>query len=331
MSIKPLIVIAMTALTFSAHAGVWSKDRYYSMTNAKDYEVYIPEKLIGKKNAPVVVMLHGCTQSPEIFATGTRIEKWADKHQFIAIFPEQSTLSNPKKCWNWFLPINQNRTGEPAAIVGILDKVIGQYKASKEKVFVAGMSAGAGMANVLVNCYPERFKAIASHDGPRYLASAYELTNKQQGKDVIDPFKVPTFTAAALGFQCSGFGAFYALKQERQIPSIIFHSDNSPSMPSSYATEVEEQLLLLNDFLDNSFADQSKKLTKTTRVIPDGKTYGFTHTKHLLPSGKALIEKYIVNHQDHSWSGGDDKYPYNDPNGPDASKIIFDFFKQYGL
>ena len=77
---------------------------------------------------PLVVMLHGCTQNPDDFATGTRANRWAEDKRCLVVYPEQIQRANSHRCWNWFRPLDQQAgVGEPAIIAGIVRQIIDEY------------------------------------------------------------------------------------------------------------------------------------------------------------------------------------------------------------
>lgn len=329
MNTRIVIFISSLLLTFSFSGAlsattVFESGSYQGIFGTRNYKVYIPKNLAQDKKTPVVVMIHGCQQNAEEFAAGTRITKWADKEKFIVLLPEQNIAWNPYKCWNWVLPVNNARTGETEVIIKMLDAVLEKYNGDKDKVFAAGMSAGASMVNILGNCYPERFKALGSHDGTQYNATATGLDFEDV---VLYGAAVPPFVAAKNGYSCSAF----ASGRPRKMPIIIFHGMNSPLMSPAHAFQVESEFKILNDYFDNGTRDTSYFLEKSVKFVPATTTYGYNKFTLIDKDHDVLIERYMINDLAHAWSGGLATLPYNDPKGPDATALIIDFFKKYGL
>lgn len=318
------LALAFLSSLSTAFSGTWTTESQKGIYGSRTYKVYVPKTLTKNMKVPVVVMLHGCQQNAEDFATGTRIEKWADKEKFVAVFPEQNISYNSFKCWNWIIPVYNSRSGESQAIIEILDAVIAKYNGDKNKVFAAGMSAGASMVNILGNCYPERFKALASHDGTQFYSSYMGLDFAEV---VLSGASVPSGIAARIGHACSQF----VKERPKKMPIIIFHGMRSPLMSPMHAFQVESEFKAFNDYLDNDIRDNSYFLEKDVVNVPDTKTYGYNLYTTTDIDHDIIIERYMINDLSHGWSGGVDNLPYNDPKGPDASALIFKFFKRYGL
>ncbi len=113
-------------------------------------------------------MLHGCTQNPEDFAAGTRMNALAEAHGLLVAWPRQTAMHNANACWNWFRPEDQARgAGEPAILAGLAAEIVRDHAVPAGQVFVAGLSAGGAMAAVLAETYPDVFAAAGVHSGLR--------------------------------------------------------------------------------------------------------------------------------------------------------------------
>jgi poly(hydroxyalkanoate) depolymerase family esterase len=259
---------------------------------ALDYLLYTPSGRDGAR-LPLVVMLHGCTQTPEDFAAGTRMNRLAEAHGFLVAYPAQPPSANPNRCWNWFRPEHQVRgRGEPAAIAGMVAEILRESGGDPDRVFVAGLSAGGAAAAVMAAAYPDVFAAAGVHSG---LANG-------AARDVVS-----AFAAMRQAPQTSGAG--------RAIPMIVFHGDSDPTVHSSNGDEIVAQAIAT-----------TRPLHRETErgQSPGGRRW--TRTTYADAAGSALCETWTVHGAGHAWSGGDQSGSYTDPAGPDASEEMVRFF-----
>ena len=194
------------AATFSNSAGT------------RAYKLYIPSRYEGQA-LPLIVMLHGCTQSPDDFAAGTRMNLIAEEQTCLVVYPAQSTDANPAKCWNWFRPTDQRRgEGEPSLVAGITRQVMREYSVDPQRVYIGGLSAGAAAAAIMGATYPELYAAIGVHSGlacgaANDLPSAFVAM--RQG-DLADTLKSGDI-APLIG-------------NEQIVPTIVFHGDRDTTV-----------------------------------------------------------------------------------------------------
>ena len=100
------------------------------------YKLYIPSNFTGE-TAPLVMMLHGCTQSPDDFAAGTRMNLLAEEFGFLVAYPAQPKSANLSKCWNWFRPGDQCRgQGEPALMAGMARQIATDFPIVRSQIYV---------------------------------------------------------------------------------------------------------------------------------------------------------------------------------------------------
>jgi poly(hydroxyalkanoate) depolymerase family esterase len=117
---------------------------------------HVPEGLTGP--APLVVVLHGCTQDAAGYDRGSGWSRLADRHGFILLFPEQQRANNPGNCFNWFTANDSQRgMGEAASIKAMIDAMIKSHEVDRSRIFVTGLSAGGAMASVMLAAYPDVF------------------------------------------------------------------------------------------------------------------------------------------------------------------------------
>jgi poly(hydroxyalkanoate) depolymerase family esterase len=147
--------------------------------------VYAPENL--PPNAPLVIALHGCTQSAADYDDGTGWSSLADSLGFAVVYPQQQPTNNPKNCFSWFLPDDIARgRGEARSIRQMVEHAIATFAADRRKVFVTGLSAGGAMASVMLATYPEVFAGGAIIAGLPYgcasnVQQAFEAMFSEQG------------------------------------------------------------------------------------------------------------------------------------------------------
>ncbi|HSI42105.1 MAG TPA: PHB depolymerase family esterase [Xanthobacteraceae bacterium] len=277
-------------------------DTFTHLGRTLHYKLYTP---IGsaRRRLPLLVMLHGCSQSAADFASGTAMNRLADAHGFLVLYPEQSRAFNVGLCWNWHRPIDQRRSGEPAFIAALTQHVTTICRANPARVYIAGISAGGTAAAIIGAAYPELYAAVGVHSGLargsiRTLAGA--LAAMRNG---VDP--------AADGGR----------RTLRLRPTIVFHGDQDRVVHPSHP----------RGFLLNLQASRSGAITSRTETGRSAGGRAFTRTRYAAATGGVLLEDWTVHGAGHAWSGGNAAGSHTDPSGPDASLAMVRFFLSHKI
>jgi poly(hydroxyalkanoate) depolymerase family esterase len=128
---------------------------------------YVPDSM--PRMPPLVVALHGCTQTADGYDYGTGWSTLADRLGFVVVYPQQQPSNNPKNCFSWFLPGDIERErGEAMSIRQMIEEAVVNFGVDRRRVFVTGLSAGGAMASVMLATYPEVFAGGAIIAGLPY-------------------------------------------------------------------------------------------------------------------------------------------------------------------
>ena len=256
----------------------------------REYKLFVPPASFTEP-LPLLVMLHGCTQNPDDFAAGTKMNEAALERGFYVLYPAQTQHANSSRCWNWFKHNHQKRgRGEPALIAGMTRDVMSRYNIDPQRVYVAGLSAGGAMAAILGDAYPDLFAAVGVHSG---LATG-SASNVQTALGVMQTGAPPSARTTA------------------SPPTIVFHGDKDATVSPVNG----EQVLA---------ASAGARRAETQRArSANGRDY--TQRTYKDDGGRVVAEHWAVHGAGHAWSGGSARGSYTDSTGPDASQEMLRFF-----
>lgn len=272
---------------------------FSNAAGSRTYKLFIPSRCRGQR-LPLIVMLHGCTQSPDDFAAGTRMNFLAEEQNCFVVYPEQPSGANHSKCWNWFRTGDQRRGGgEPSMIAGITRQIMRDHAIDPKRVYVAGLSAGGAAAAIMGATYSDLYAAVGIHSGlacgaASDLPSAFVAMRQGGGSKAIADGKT-------------------------SVPTIVFHGDRDTTVHPKNGDQIIEQ--------------SARATRPTTKVLRGRVPHGHAYTRTVLidGAGRAIAEHWNIDGAGHAWSGGSPTGSYTDPQGPDATREMLRFFLEHSL
>ncbi|MDA9547578.1 esterase [Bradyrhizobium sp. CCBAU 45321] len=272
---------------------------FSNAAGSRTYKLFIPSRCQGQR-LPLIVMLHGCTQSPDDFAAGTRMNFLAEEQNCFVAYPEQPSGANQSKCWNWFRTGDQRRgEGEPSMIAGITRQIMRDHPIDPKRVYVAGLSAGGAAAAIMGATYSDLYAAVGIHSGlacgaASDLPSAFVAMRQGGGSKAIADGKT-------------------------SVPTIVFHGDRDTTVHPKNGDQIIEQA--------------ARATRPTMRVLRGRVPHGHAYTRTVLidAAGRATSEHWNIDGAGHAWSGGSPAGSYTDPQGPDATREMLRFFLEHSL
>ncbi|TGD93178.1 extracellular catalytic domain type 1 short-chain-length polyhydroxyalkanoate depolymerase [Methylobacterium nonmethylotrophicum] len=271
--------------------GRFLSESFAGPTGQRAYRLYVPSGYRGRP-VPLVVMLHGCTQSPEDFSAGTGMNRVAEAETFLVAYPAQTKAANQARCWNWYSRADQGReSGETGVIAGITRAVMAAYAVDPRRVAIAGLSAGGAAAANVAAAYPDLFAALGVHSGLCAFAA----------RDL--PGALSAMRQGAAG---TPSGA--------PVPTIVFHGDRDTTVNPRNGEAVIA-------------ATGGRLIRREDGQAPGGRAYA--RSLYADAAGQPSFEHWVIHGSGHAWSGGDPAGSYTDPAGPDAAREMWRFFKEH--
>jgi poly(hydroxyalkanoate) depolymerase family esterase len=276
-----------------AGAGEWISGLAFGPAGARRYHLFRPAGVRSTERLPLLVMLHGCGQDAKAFAQSTRMNRLAARERFLVLYPEQDRRANPQGCWNWYETRSGLAYGEAAIVNAAVDQVCQLYPADRERIAVAGLSAGASLGALLATRYPERFKAVVMHSGvppgtAHSMASAWKAMRGRAVSTLPDA------------------GSVWP-------PLLVIHGAADRVVAANNGSAAAQV-----------WAEAAGAQPGGQRCMRRGKRYPMTVTEYKV-RGRTVATLCDVQTLDHAWSGGDPRHSLTDPLGPDASRMVWAF------
>jgi poly(hydroxyalkanoate) depolymerase family esterase len=235
---------------------------------------YVPANLAAGR--PLVVVIHGCTQSAADMDDETGWTKWADQYGVALVFPQQQAANNGSKCWNFFVKSDYQRgAGEPLSIKQQVDWMVSHHGSDTSRIFVTGLSSGAAMTNVMLATYPDAFAAGAPLAGVPYKCATTVGSSLMCNGGTIT--KTPTQWGDLVRGAFSWSGAYPRVS--------IWHGTSDLTVNYGNLNETMEQWTNANGI------DQTADVSDTVG--------GFPHKVYKDASGNARVETFSITGMGH--------------------------------
>ncbi|HEX4886401.1 MAG TPA: PHB depolymerase family esterase [Casimicrobiaceae bacterium] len=277
------------------------------------YRLYLPKGWSRAKAAPLVALIHGCRQSAEDFARGTRIEDAADRTGVVVLMPHQKDGANPWRCWNWFDRRTADGRGEAAIVAAMVRKVAGKHGIDRERIVAAGMSSGAALAAAIGLHHPALVRGVFAHSGIACgaAASAFTaLTVMRRGPETDVAAIARTARAAATGAP--------------PVALFVVQGGDDDTVSKLHADALARQYLAFNGLDVPPGANTTlPEPAATARDMPAPDR--LVRTREWQRDGLTLVRVVDVAGVGHAWSGGDASLPFHAPGPPDATALLVDW------
>jgi len=294
-----------TARPASAGAGKATRQRVHQAARAADgmtrgaalgleYLLYRPPGIQLEERLPLLVMLHGCGQDAAALAASSAMNRLAARQRFLVLYPEQNSLMNPQRCWHWYDHRSGRARLEAIAIAAAVDRVCLPGAVDAARIAVAGLSAGAAMAALLVLLHPQRFRALIMHSG-------------------LNPSAANSPASALRLMSGRGVDAAPPTREADLPPLLVIHGDQDRIVHPDNAAATARWW---------SGPDGARPIA--SRRIQRGHRYATTVTDYCA-RGCVVSSVCEIQGLGHAWSGGARGQAYSDPKGPDASRMIWSF------
>ena len=279
------------------------------------YWLYLPSGAATQTTRlPLVVMLHGCQQTATDFATSTRMNQLAERKGFAVLYPQQSVAGDSHRCWHWYTRATQQGLGDIPLIASMIAQVQAKHRLDASRTYVAGLSAGAGLAAILALRYPQMIAAVGLHSAPVYGTSDSPMSGfkaMQQGSSLAYRESARAFSAEQPQFP--------------GMPVMLVHGKRDLVVRPINVEQLAAQFAMVNA----AFITRAEPVQRRYAARVGGRSprHGY-QTATYYAGRKPQLVKCDIDSLGHAWSGGDGGVAFSAPEGPDATRLMWDFFSR---
>lgn len=298
--------------------GTWQKSFFTlpptGLTPARRmlYWLYLPSGATAATPRPLVVMLHGCKQTATDFAASTRMNQLAERKGFAVLYPQQSAASDSNRCWHWYKRATQQGEGDVMLIAQMIKQVQSKHRLDTRRTYVAGLSAGAGLAAILALRHPELIAAVGLHSSPVFGTSDSPLSGfqaMQQGASMKHREVAAEFAAEQPAFP--------------GMPVMLIQGKNDSVVRRVNVDHLTAQFTLI----DAPFITSDQPVLRSYAGRAGGRSPRHAYKTATYYAGrKPAVVKCEIDALGHAWSGGEGSFDYSTPEGPDATLLLWNFF-----
>lgn len=276
------------------------------------YWLYQPSGEVPDTPRPLVVMLHGCKQSATDFAASTRMNHLAERKGFAVLYPQQSPTADSHRCWHWYKRATQQGGGEVKLIAAMIRQVQEKHQLDASRTYVAGLSAGAGLAAILALRHPQLIAAAGLHSAPVYGTSDSPMSGfqaMQRGSAIAYRDTAKEFCASEPGFP--------------GIPVVLIHGKSDSVVRRVNMDQLTAQFAII----DAPFITSTEPVLRHYLGRSGGRSprHAFKTSTYYAGRRPELMSCEIDS-LGHAWSGGEGSVAFSSPTGPDATLLMWNFF-----
>ena len=275
--------------------------------------LYLPSGVV-KTPRPLVVMLHGCKQTATDFAASTRMNQLAERKGFAVLYPQQSAATDRHRCWHWYKRATQQGSGDVRLIAEMIKQVQVKHRLDTSRTYVAGLSAGAGLAAILALRHPQLIAAAGLHSAPVFGTSDSPLSGfqaMQQGSSMKHRETAHEFSAGQPEFP--------------GMPVMLIHGKHDPVVRRVNVDHLTAQFAII----DAPFITRAEPVLRSYPGRIGGRRPRHAYKTATYYAGRRpQVVKCEIDLLGHAWSGGEGSLAFTAPEGPDATLLLWNFFSR---